>query len=73
MRIVVRGLQDLQCELAKELAAGTQACQEEVMAFVQPLERATAAKVNCVRAALDAHAALVDRLEALKQKTASVE
>lgn len=66
-------MQEVQRKLAEELTAGTRACGEEVMAFVRPLERATAAEADRVRAALGARAALVDRLAALQLKAANVE
>lgn len=63
----------MQQKLASELKQGTAECRDEVMAFIRPLERATAAEAARVQAALDARATLVDRLAALKLKAANIE
>lgn len=38
-------LQDIDSKLERELAAGLDACQEEVMGFMQPVEALTQAQV----------------------------
>lgn len=66
-------LQDVQGRLAREVEDGTEGCRQDVLAFIRPLQRATAAEAARVRAALEQRAALVERLEELKLKAAAVE
>lgn len=63
----------MQGKLAGELRAGVSACNEEIMAFIRPLEAATAAEVERVRQAEADRAALLDRLNGLQMQAANVE
>ncbi len=63
----------MQGKLAREVRAGVSACNEEIMAFIRPLEAATAAEVERVRQAEADRAALLDRLNGLQMQAANVE
>lgn len=63
----------MQNKLAGELRAGVTACNEEIMAFIRPLEKATAAEVARVEKAEADRSALLERLEDLKMQAANVE
>lgn len=65
--------QEVQNKLAGELRAGVTACNDEVMAFIRPLEAATAAEVARVEKAEADRAALLERLGDLKMQAANVE
>ena len=63
----------MQEKLAAELRAGVTSCNEEILAFIRPLEKATAAEVARVEKAEADRSALVARLGDLKMQAANVE
>jgi hypothetical protein len=72
--VVVRfARQEVQDKLAGELRAGVTACNEEITAFIKPLEAATAAEVARVEKAEADRSALLERLGDLKMQAANVE
>jgi hypothetical protein len=65
--------QEVQDKLAAELRAGVSVCNNEIIAFIRPLEAATAAEVARVEKAEADRSALLDRLGDLKMQAANVE
>lgn len=63
----------MQDKLAGELRAGVTACNDEITAFIKPLEAATAAEVARVEKAEADRSALLERLGDLKMQAANVE
>ena len=48
--VLVHGVQDIEGKLERELVSGLEACQEEVMGFMRPVEALTQAQVCRVHA-----------------------
>ncbi|KAK9804945.1 hypothetical protein WJX73_001658 [Symbiochloris irregularis] len=66
-------LQDIEAKLERELSQGLDACEEEVMGFMRPVEALTHAQVDKLQDALDRLDALFGRLEKLKARAANIE